>query len=106
MTTATATSAQQVTVILNSPNNWDEWIKIVKAKARAGMIWEFMNLSIEKGALPTFTRSTIPTASQINAEKTTVAALYDAGKEQYKALVFNYKKQLSSYKQKKIALLS
>jgi hypothetical protein len=100
------TSAQRVTVILNGPNDWDEWIEIIKAKARSGMIWEFVNPAIAKAALPTLTRPLIPTAAKVNAAKTSIATLDETEKELFKAYLFDYKEQLSSFKQKESALLT
>ena len=96
--TTTTISAQRVTIILNGPNDWDEWIEIIKVKARSGMIWEFVNSSIVKAALLILTRPSIPTIASVNAEKTTVASLDNVEKEMFKALLYDYKEKLSSFK--------
>jgi len=39
------------TVILISPNDWDEWIEVIKSKANTNRIWQYVDLSIPKDAL-------------------------------------------------------
>jgi len=36
MSNTTAQAPQKVVIILNGPNDWDEWLEIVKTKAKAG----------------------------------------------------------------------
>ena len=31
------------TVILASPNDWDEWIELIKRKANANQIWKYVD---------------------------------------------------------------
>ena len=38
-------------VILASPNNWDEWLEVIKSKANTNCIWKYINLSTPKDAL-------------------------------------------------------
>jgi len=41
-------------VILASPNNWDEWLKVIKSKVNINRIWKYVDLFIFKDALPKF----------------------------------------------------
>jgi len=34
----TMSTSQKLTVILNSPDDWDEWIEVVKTQALAGKV--------------------------------------------------------------------
>ncbi len=54
------------TVILTSPNNWDKWIKVIKTKAKARKIWNYVNPSKEKGEVMTLSRLEIPMAKDVN----------------------------------------
>ena len=38
-------------VILTSPNDWDEWIKVIKSKANNNHLWKYVNLLIPKTEL-------------------------------------------------------
>jgi len=40
-------SAQKVTVILDGTNAWHDWLEVVKTKARAGKIWEYIDPSLD-----------------------------------------------------------
>src|SRR5947207_5532630 len=59
-----------------------------------------------KNALLTLTRFTVLISRNVNVKKVTLADLSDVEKKLYKALIFDYKKQFSIYKQKKIVLLN
>ena len=39
-------------VILASPNDWDEWLKVIKSKANTNRIWKYVDPSIPEDALP------------------------------------------------------
>ena len=57
-------------------------------------MWEFVNSAIEKAVLSPLTRLIVPTAT------------IDAEKETLKTRLFDWKEQLNSHKQKKLAILS
>jgi hypothetical protein len=44
-------STQRVAIILNGPNDWDEWIGVIKSKAIGNKIWEYINPSTVKDEL-------------------------------------------------------
>ena len=74
MATAT-TQTQRIAIILNSLNDWDEWLEVIKTKAVGGKIWKYIDLSMDKNALPTLEKPTIPSVKDINSQKTTIAKL-------------------------------
>ena len=43
MTSQQETPVTTHTVILASPNDWDEWIGIIKRKASANQIWKYID---------------------------------------------------------------
>jgi len=79
-------------MILNGPNDWDEWIEITKTKAIANKILEYVNHSTAKEDLPSLTESSIPKEVDGNPEKQTIAALDEAEKEELKLLRLDYKR--------------
>jgi hypothetical protein len=44
-----------VAIILNGPNDWDEWIGVIKSKAIGNKIWEYINSSTAKDELSILT---------------------------------------------------
>ncbi len=48
-------SIERVAIILNSPNDWDEWIEIAKTNATGNKMWDYVNPSRTKDDLPTLT---------------------------------------------------
>ncbi len=78
-------------VILTGPNDWDEGIKVVKTKAEAGKIWEYVNLSKEKGEVKSLSRLEIPMAKDVNPDKNTIAGLTPEEQDKLKLLCFDYK---------------
>ena len=39
---STSQTSQRVAVILNKPNDWDEWLEVIETKAVGGKRWEFV----------------------------------------------------------------
>jgi hypothetical protein len=56
---ASAAIPQRVAIILTGPNDWDEWIEVVKTKAKAGEIWQYIDPSTAKDQLPNLERPSI-----------------------------------------------
>src|SRR2546427_10429063 len=92
-------STQRVSVILNGPNDWNEWIEILKTKAMAGEIWELMDPSTVKTALPAFQEPIFPHPTNVNPAKTTISSLEADEKEELQVLRQNYKRKLKRYDQ-------
>jgi len=102
MSNTTAQALQRVVIILNGPNNWDEWLEIVKTKAKVGDIWEYANP--EKTTIPILAEPDFPKPIDVNPDKATIAALTADEKEELQALRQQYKKQFKQYKQCKAVL--
>ena len=98
----TAQALQRVVIILNSPNDWDEWLEIVKTKAKAGDIWEYANP--EKATIPALAEPDFPKPIDVNPDKATIAALTADKKKELQALCQQYKKQFKQFKQHKAVL--
>jgi hypothetical protein len=41
-----ASTVQKVTIILDSSKAWHDWLEVVKTKARAGKVWEYVDPSL------------------------------------------------------------
>ena len=102
MLNTTAQAPQRVVIILNGPNDWDEWLEIVKTKAKAGDIWEYVNL--ENTIIPALAEPDFLKSIDVNPAKTTIADLTVDEKEELQALRQQYKKEFKQYEQCKTAL--
>ena len=100
----TQASTQRVAIILTAPSDWDEWIEIVKTKAIAGKIWEYVNPATEKAYLPVLEEPVFPKPSDVNNAKTTFAALTADEKEELQALRHEYKRQTKKFEQRDAAV--
>ena len=96
-------NVQRTTIILTGPNDWDEWLEVIKTKAEAGKIWEYVNPAITK-ELKVLTRPEIPTARDINPEKDTITELAGDELDELKLLRYNFKHQLQLYERQDVAL--
>ena len=103
---STAQTPQRVAIILNGPNDWDEWLEVIKTKAVGGRIWEFVDPRTNKDELPTLRRPTIPSAKDVNSEKSTLSQLTDDEKDELKLQRYDYKHQLALYERQDAALAS
>ena len=80
---AAVTSAQRVTVILNGPNDWEEWLEIIKSKAQEHDIWGFVNSATLKADISNLEVPEIPKATDVNPAATSMAKLEDIEKDTY-----------------------
>jgi hypothetical protein len=48
---------RKVSVVPNTPNDWDEWIQVVKTQAIAGDIWE--HVDPKRDQIPTLGKTEI-----------------------------------------------
>jgi hypothetical protein len=95
---------QKISVILNSPADWDEWIEVIKTQALAGKVWKYLDPT--EDVVSTLQEPTAPTPVQVNPQKTTISELTAEEREEYKILRQDHKRQLNQYDKKKSALSS
>jgi hypothetical protein len=95
-------TSQKISVILNSPADWDEWIEIIKTQALAGKVWQ--HLDPFEDNVPALEEPVVPTPAQVNPVKTTVMELTPDEREQYKLLRQDYKWERIQYDKKDAAL--
>ena len=94
---SSSANVQLTTIILTGPNDWDEWLEVVKTKAEAGKVWDFVNPAVLKEELRVLTRPKVPKAPDVNPEKNTVAGLSSDELDELKLLRNNLKHELQLY---------
>ena len=85
-----APTTQKTVITLNGTSDWDDWLAVIKTIAIGVEIWESINPSKPKTELKTLEEPTCPTPATIDLNKTTIASLSEAKKEQLELLRFNY----------------
>jgi hypothetical protein len=95
---------QKVSVVLNTPGDWDEWIQVVKTQAIAGDIWE--HVDPKRDQIPTLDKPEMSKPQQVNQEKTTYAELSTEEKEEFRMMRQDYKQQFDLYERQRAALAS
>ena len=79
----------KVSVVLNAPGDWDEWIQVVKTQAIAGDIWD--HVDPKKDQIPSLGKPEMPKPQHVNQEKTTYAELSTEEKEEFRIIRQDYK---------------
>src|SRR5271156_1396303 len=97
-------SSQKISVTLNSPSDWDEWIEVIKTQALTGKVWDYVDPS--KDEVPTLHEPLPPQPSDVNAEAATLGHLSQEEREEYRILRQDYKCQRDLYDKPDNALSS
>lgn len=97
-------TSQKVSITLNGPSDWDEWIEVVKTQALAGKVWEYIDPT--KDEVPTLEEPALPKPQDINSEKATFGLLTPEEREEYRVLRQDYKWQRDLYDRRDNALSS
>jgi hypothetical protein len=80
---------QKISVVLNTPNDWDEWIQVVKTQAIAGDIRE--HVDPKQDEIPTLDKPELPRPQRVNQNRTTYAELSVEEKEEFRMMRQDYK---------------
>src|SRR5438034_3587424 len=90
-------SSTTKTVILEQPSHWESWLFVIRTIADGGEAWKFIDpdLDIEPG-IPN--RPEMPTAMDVNPDKTSILQLTGPEKETFKLLLAMYKEELANTK--------
>ena len=70
------------TVVLASPNDWDEWIELIKRKANANQIWKYVDPSTAADKLPKLKEPIRAVPKDVNSQKTKLSELDKDEKEE------------------------
>ena len=97
-------SPVRTTIILTGPNDWDEWLEVIKTKAEAGKVWEYVDPSQEKDKLKTLNRPEVPKAKDVNPAKNTISELTPDELDELKLLRYDFKHCLQLYERQDTAL--
>jgi len=104
MTSQQDTSVTVSTVILTSPNNWDEWLEVIKSKANTNHIWKYVDPSTPKDALPKLEEPVQASPKDVNSQKTKLLELDEDKKKELHMLQSDYKDNLKLYRKQQSAL--
>ena len=86
------------TIILDQPSHWEPWLFVIKTLADGGDAWRYLDPDLDiEPVIPN--RPEMPTAMDVNPEKTSILALTVQEKESLKLLLAMYKEELVNTKQ-------
>jgi len=91
-------------VILASPNDWDEWLEVIKSKANTNRIWKYVDPSTPKDTLLKLEEPVRASPKDVNGQKTKLLELDKDKKEKLCMLQFDYKDNLKLYRKQLLAL--
>jgi hypothetical protein len=96
--------SQKISVTLNGPSDWDEWIKVVKTLALIGKVWDYVDPT--KDEVPALEEPLPPQPKDVNDQTATFGDLFQEKREEYRILKQNYKWQRDLYDRRNNALTS
>jgi len=88
-------SSQKISVTLNSPSDWDEWIEVIKTQALVGKVWDYVDPS--KDQVPALEEPLPPQPKDVNDQASTFGQLTQEEREEYRILRQDYKWQRDLY---------
>jgi len=94
--------AIKTAVVLNSPNDWDEWIEVIKTRGIGGEIWQYTDPAAT--GLPLLEEPRLPTPKDVDSAKSKISELDEDEKEELRVLRLSYKRKLALYDRQKVAL--
>jgi hypothetical protein len=97
-------SSQKISVTLNSPSDWDEWIEVIKTQALVGKVWDYVDPS--KDQVPALEEPLPPQPKDVNDQASTFGQLTQEEREEYRILRQDYKWQRDLYDKRDNALSS
>ena len=104
MTSQQETPVTTHTVILASPNDWDEWIGIIKRKASANQIWKYVDPLTPADELLKLEEPTRASPQDVNSQKTLLSKLDEDEKEELQMLRLDHRDNLKLYRKQLSAL--
>jgi len=92
------------TLILASPTDWDEWLKVIKSRANTNRIWKYVDPSTPADDLPKLKKPVRASPKDVNSRgKTKLLELSEDEKEELYMLQLNYKDNLKLYRKQLLA---
>ena len=94
-----------LSVILISPNDWDEWIEVIKLKANNNCLWEYIDLLTPETKLPKLKEPVWALPKDANSwGKMKLVELDEEEKEELCMLKADYRDNLKLYRKQLLAL--
>jgi hypothetical protein len=97
-------TSPRISVTLDGPSDWDEWIEIIKTIALAGKVWDYVDPSEDE--VPALEEPRLPRPMDVNIYATTFGLLSPQEREEYRILRQDYKWQRDQYDRQDNALAS
>ena len=92
-------------VILASPNDWDEWIEVIKSKANNNRLWKYVDPSTPETELPKLEEPVRASPKDANSRgKTKLSELNKEKKEELYTLKADHKDNMKLYRKQLLAL--
>ena len=92
-------------VILASPNNWDEWIEVIKSKANNNRLWKYIDPSTPETELPRLEEPVRASPKDANSRgKTKLSELDEDEKEELRMLQADHRDNVKLYRKQLSAL--
>ena len=94
-----------LSVILASPNNWDEWIEVIKSKANNNCLWKYVDPLTPETELPRLEEPVRASLKDANSRgKTKLLKLNEDEKEELRMLQADYRDNVKLYRKQLSAL--
>jgi hypothetical protein len=92
-------------VILASPNDWDEWIEVIKSKANNNRLWKYVDPSTSKTELPKLKEPVRALPKDVNTRGLTkLSELDEDEKEELRTRKSDHRDNLKLYRKQLSAL--
>ena len=92
-------------VILASPNDWDEWIEVIKSKANNNRLWKYVDPSTPEADLPQLEEPVRASPQDVNSQgKTKLSELDEDEKEELRMLRADHRDNVKLYRKQLSAL--
>src|SRR4030095_3173565 len=99
-------NTQKITVTLNSPSDWYEWIEVIKTQALTGKVWDYIDPSKKDDEVSTLEEPKQPEPKNITSQKSTFAELTQEERDEYRIRRQDYKWKRDEFDKKDSALSS
>jgi len=100
----TTTAESKINLILDKPSDWIQWYFVVQDTAKNNEVWEYIDPSTKKDALPKLETPKRPTPADVRTTATSVAQLDQHQLTAYNQLYAEYKDDLRVHQRKKQAI--
>jgi len=97
-------SVQKVTVILDGSKAWHDWLEVVKTKAQAGKIWNYVDPSLTADEVQKLVEPKMPKPSDIRQDVESAVDLTEDELKRLQQLQSAVKPQLKEFQLKERAL--